>query len=159
MNPHELQRVVTGVNADERSVVVRRGASPTIVFPGDDPQAWVSEIWVGDAVPADLADDRDLAEGTWQLNPPPAGAAFRLFQLPPRDDPGSDSGMHVTSSVDCVVVVSGRLHLVLEEDEVELGPGDCVVQRGTVHAWQNRGDEPCIAAAVLFSARDEGDRP
>lgn len=157
MNPHELQRVVTGVNADGRSAVVRRGASPTVAFPGDSPRAWVSEIWVGDTVPADLADDRDLAERDWRLEPPPDGAAFRLFQLPPRSEGGSDSGMHVTSSVDCVVVLSGRVWLVLEEDEVELGPGDSVVQRGTVHDWQNRGDEPCVVAAVLVSARDGSD--
>jgi hypothetical protein len=32
---------------------------------------------------------------------------------------------------------------------VELSQGDVVVQRGTNHAWSNRGTEPCLIAFVL----------
>ena len=42
--------------------------------------------------------------------------------------------------------------MVMEEGEVLLKPGDCIVQRGTNHAWKNRGDKPCLLAAVLVDA-------
>jgi hypothetical protein len=30
--------------------------------------------------------------------------------------------------------------------------GDCLVQRGTNHAWSNRSAAPCLVAFVLVSA-------
>ena len=37
-----------------------------------------------------------------------------------------------------------------EEDDVLLKAGDVVVQRGTNHAWANRGTEPCTIMFVLI---------
>jgi mannose-6-phosphate isomerase-like protein (cupin superfamily) len=48
-----------------------------------------------------------------------------------------------------VQVVAGRVRLVLEAAAVDLGPGDCVVARGTAHRWEQRGD----AAATLSRVR------
>jgi hypothetical protein len=31
--------------------------------------------------------------------------------------------------------------------------GDCLVQRGTNHAWSNRSDKPCLVAFVLLDAK------
>ncbi|MGI9451714.1 MAG: cupin domain-containing protein, partial [Geminicoccaceae bacterium] len=39
---------------------------------------------------------------------------------------------------------------LLDEDEVHLSAGDMVVQRGTNHAWSNRGHEPCVIAFILI---------
>ena len=36
---------------------------------------------------------------------------------------------------------------------VHLKQGDCIVQRGTVHDWINRGAVPCIIAFVLIAAK------
>ena len=33
-----------------------------------------------------------------------------------------------------------------------LARGDNIVQRGTMHAWRNRSDEPCIMSFVLIEA-------
>jgi quercetin dioxygenase-like cupin family protein len=41
----------------------------------------------------------------------------------------------------------------LDETDVHLKAGDVLVQRGTVHNWVNRGDEPCIMAFVLVDAK------
>jgi hypothetical protein len=38
--------------------------------------------------------------------------------------------------------------------EVELGPGDIVVQNGTNHRWVNRSDDEVTMAVVLVGARD-----
>ena len=42
--------------------------------------------------------------------------------------------------------------MVMEKGEVLLRPGDCIVQRGTSHAWKNKGNKPCLLAAVLIDA-------
>lgn len=60
--------------------------------------------------------------------------------------------MHATDSLDLVVVVAGRVRLVLESAEVDLGPGDAVVQQGTWHAWRNPWEEPCVLAGVVIGA-------
>jgi mannose-6-phosphate isomerase-like protein (cupin superfamily) len=57
-------------------------------------------------------------------------------------------GRHRTDTVDLLQIVAGRVWLVLDATEVELGPGDCVVQRGTWHTWENRGDEPVTWSVV-----------
>ncbi len=62
-------------------------------------------------------------------------------------------GMHKTSTVDYCVVLSGEIWAVLDESEVLLRAGDCLVQRGTNHAWSNRTDEPCAIAFVLIAAK------
>ncbi|HXZ68517.1 MAG TPA: cupin domain-containing protein, partial [Alphaproteobacteria bacterium] len=43
--------------------------------------------------------------------------------------------------------------LLLDADEVEVKPGDVVVQRGTNHAWVNKGPEPALYLAVLVDAK------
>jgi mannose-6-phosphate isomerase-like protein (cupin superfamily) len=61
--------------------------------------------------------------------------------------------MHKTNSVDYLVVISGEMWMVMEDGEVLLRAGDCVVQRGTNHAWINKSDKPCLLAAVLIEAK------
>jgi len=46
-------------------------------------------------------------------------------------------------------VLSGEIYALLDEGEVRLEAGDVLVQRGTNHAWSNRGDRPCRIAFVL----------
>jgi mannose-6-phosphate isomerase-like protein (cupin superfamily) len=68
-------------------------------------------------------------------------------------DTSRHPGMHKTPSVDYIILLSGEITLVLDEGEVDLKPFDAVVQRGTNHAWVNRGSEPALLMAVLVSAR------
>ena len=58
-------------------------------------------------------------------------------------------GWHTTPTVDYLLVLNGTVVLMLDTAEVELHPGDCVVQRGTRHAWRNRTDEPARLACVM----------
>jgi len=57
--------------------------------------------------------------------------------------------MHKTDTLDYGVVLSGEMHLVMDDTVVLLRPGDSLVQRATNHAWSNRGDVPCVIAFVL----------
>jgi quercetin dioxygenase-like cupin family protein len=52
-----------------------------------------------------------------------------------------------------VTVVSGELYAVLETAETLLRPGDTFIQRGTKHAWSNRGTEPVTVVAVMMAAK------
>ena len=67
-------------------------------------------------------------------------------------EPGSGFTVHQTPTIDFLVVVSGRIELLMEEWSTQLAPGDCLVQRGTRHAWRVLGDEPCTFAAVFLPA-------
>ena len=57
--------------------------------------------------------------------------------------------MHRTASIDYGIVLSGEITLILDDSEVILRAGDVVVQRGTDHAWANRGDVPARVVFVL----------
>jgi quercetin dioxygenase-like cupin family protein len=49
------------------------------------------------------------------------------------------------------IVLAGELWMQLDEEEVHLKSGDVVIQRGTIHNWENRGAEPCIMAFILIA--------
>ncbi|MEE9192496.1 MAG: hypothetical protein V3U04_07805 [Candidatus Aerophobetes bacterium] len=42
--------------------------------------------------------------------------------------------------------------LLLDEDEVDLRPFDVVIQRGTNHAWINKGSKPALLVSVMIDA-------
>ena len=101
------------------------------------------------------------------LSPPVGGSVVRVFTFLPassrskRDLSRFDTGdaieeenpeMHTTRTIDYGIVLSGELDLELDEGEVRLTAGDVVVQRGTRHAWHNRGTVPCKVAFVLISS-------
>jgi hypothetical protein len=62
-------------------------------------------------------------------------------------------GIHITDTVDFDVIVSGEVHLELDDGaEVLLKSSDCVIQNGTRHAWHNRSSEKCVVAVTLVGA-------
>ena len=61
-------------------------------------------------------------------------------------------GLHTTDTIDLVTVISGEIYAITESAETLMRPGDSLVQRGTKHAWSNRGDEPCTLVAVHVAA-------
>jgi oxalate decarboxylase/phosphoglucose isomerase-like protein (cupin superfamily) len=68
-------------------------------------------------------------------------------------------GRHRSETLDLVLVIAGDVHLILEEEpnlrEVHLAAGDCVVQRGVWHRWENRSDTPCVLSTVMVTALDQ----
>lgn len=104
--------------------------------------------------------------------PPPGGYRVHFVQFPaegaekeppqgewPNSGLSSDfqfrdatSGMHMTDSIDVVIVIEGRIGLESEDGTVaELQPGDVVVQNGAMHAWRYR-DVPCRVCFVNLGA-------
>jgi mannose-6-phosphate isomerase-like protein (cupin superfamily) len=168
-----IRRVVTGHSADGKAIV----ASDEVVEPirlSLLPGAEFYRLWGADSPPP-MPDDGTMPPHQAYF-PPLGGFRFGLFTVPPAtavtpDDldiaaafaemeaalPGMAAhmepdhpGMHTTATVDYEFVVSGSIVLELDDGrEVELHPGDTVVQNGTRHAWRNVGDQPCQIVVVL----------
>ncbi len=170
----EIRRVVTGVNGEGKSVIVSDGPPPrSIKLTGG---LKMTDIWHLGSPPESPADGGDLDHYA-NLVPPPGGAHWRAVEYPPESaappDPDVNAlvaeineklpdfvahadlsrlGMHQTPTIDFGVVVSGEIWLELDDGEVHLKPGDSVVQRGTMHAWRNLSDRPCVMYYVLIEA-------
>ena len=174
--PRVPRRVVTGHNADGKSIFITDAATPH-VFQRSPGSAIVMELWETQSTPADNRGNDDAIARGFRLPPPRNGSVFRIIEYPPdsarlkalaaeRAGPDDGSGwlqaadkggarhlgFHKTSSVDYAIVLYGEIHALMDEGEVLLKTGDVLVQRGTNHAWSNRTDEPCTVAFVLIDA-------
>jgi quercetin dioxygenase-like cupin family protein len=143
------RRVVTGHDADGRSVVLADGPAPRT---HSIPSATFHELWNTSAAPAPIA-PAEPSEPTERplVTPPDAnGTIVRIVDM----GLGSRSPMHRTETIDYGIVLAGAVTLLLDDgSETPLGPGDVVVQRGTDHAWVNHGHEPARMAFVLVDGR------
>jgi quercetin dioxygenase-like cupin family protein len=143
-----VRRVVTGEGVDGKAVVV----TDTEVT-GEPPRVGVvlHDLW-GSDMPLTLPTDgrRPEAEG---VAVPHGGFRFALVSFAPREEV-LGGGMHRSDTVDVGIVVSGELWMELDDGaETLLRTGDCLVLNGTVHAWHNRTDEPCVFAMAAVGAR------
>jgi mannose-6-phosphate isomerase-like protein (cupin superfamily) len=128
-----------------------------------------TELWETTSTPADNSGNADAALQTDYLEPKPGGSIFRIVEYPPdsvrlqtlnpsahfgsaADRAGSrHPGMHKTNTIDYAIVLSGEIYAVLETGEILLKAGDCLVQRGTNHAWSNRTESSCQIVFVMIS--------
>lgn len=79
----------------------------------------------------------------------PNGLIARIVDFPP--GPGL---MHRTLTVDFGIVLSGEIELELDNEvKTILKPQDLVVQRGTIHSWNNLGQEPVRMMFVLTASQ------
>jgi len=167
------RRVVTGHDASGRAVVLIDGAAPNAKLRRATGLT-STLLWVTDRSPADNFGSADAAAREIGIAPPPRGSIFRVVDFPPAAEFGAvdnaamlremgiasgqggarHAGMHRTRSIDYAVVISGEITMLLDDSEVHLKAGDVLVQRGTNHAWVNRGRENCRIAFVLIDAKE-----
>ena len=170
-----MRRVVTGHDAKGRAVVLMDGEAPHSFFLERAGGLQLTELWETRSAPADNSGARDAAEHERRIAPVGGGTVFRIIEYPPDSvrlktlapdsffpelgaqaaDPvhRRHPGMHSTHTLDYCVVLSGEIWAVMDEGEVLLRAGDCLVQRGARHAWSNRSEEPCVIAFVLVAAK------
>jgi hypothetical protein len=176
-----VRRVITGKGSDGRSAFISDQAATTTLGTDHTPVTLI-ELWKTDEAPAESASLgphghdgdgwRDPVDGPINISPGPAGSLFRICEFPPLSQlegadwgaafaamgqehgDGADvsSGYHSTSTIDYIVVLEGEIYAMLEGGETLLQPGDTLIQRGTMHAWENRGSEPCRFVSVLVGA-------
>jgi quercetin dioxygenase-like cupin family protein len=90
----------------------------------------------------------DPADEPHVTPPPPGGSRFVIIDYPP----GNSGTMHRTETIDYIIVMSGSIEMVMDDSTVTLHAGDTMIQRGTNHAWFNRGTENARIAFVLIDA-------
>jgi quercetin dioxygenase-like cupin family protein len=112
-------------------------------------------IWSTDRTPADIGVGEAIEDcGARILGtaPPANGSRFAVIDFPP----GNPGRMHRTETIDYVIVIAGEIDMDMDDSTVHLRAGDVMVQRGTNHAWVNRGTAPARLAFVLIDAKPLG---
>lgn len=169
-----MRRVVTGDDADGRSLVVIDGPpSGEIGGPG---LGGLYEIWheaVAGAIDTKVGHDR--GEQTPLLSPAAGKVKVRWFVIEPAPegvpreainaavrerfaqfgaahelrDQNRHPAMHQTQTLDIICLISGDASLILDNTETRLKPGQIVIQRGVSHGWTAHGG-PALFLAVLI---------
>ena len=172
-----IRCVITGRNSAGKSVFVKDASVEPItlsLLPGFE----FHRVWGVDSIPKLPSDGTPPPHPGYF--PPAGGFRFAFFTVPPgtskipenTDLPAAFAeiqaklpgmvevlepmhpGMHTTETVDFDVVLSGEVYLELDDGaEVLLKAGDCVIQNGTRHAWQNRSSKDCTIAVALIGAQ------
>jgi mannose-6-phosphate isomerase-like protein (cupin superfamily) len=170
-----VRRVVTGHLADGRSTLVSDAPAPNVKQRAAGNASTL--LWVTDESPAEVGGAADRAAREIGVPPPPRGTIFRIAEFPPhtggkvrdhesvlrdfgigpdvaRGHPPRHPAIHRTRTIDYVIVLEGEIDLLLDDGEVRLRAGDVVVQRGTNHAWINRGSSVCRLGMVFIDAQE-----
>lgn len=168
------RRIVTGHDADGQSIILFDDQGTNVTHIPSWEGLHVTELWVTSEMPINNHGDTDRALRPMKHDPDPSGTIFRLVEIPPEstttfnpsgifqelgssnkpseEDAARHPTMHKTNSIDYLVVISGEMIMEMENGSTLLKQGDCIVQRGTNHAWVNRSDKPCLLAAILIDS-------
>ena len=176
----QIRRLVTGHDAEGKAVCISDTTAVNVLSRPNRPGVTLSNLWQTDSSPCTFRGPTETVDGPFVLHPPASGTVFRTVQFEPEDPEAlasldgksafAEMGaadnivenarhpfMHRTNTVDYAVVLSGEIYLMLDDEEYLLKTGDTVVQRGTNHAWSNRGKEPCEIAFILVDAVPDND--
>lgn len=176
-----IHRVVTGHDADGKSVVVSNGPLPTVRSLASVPGMVFHEVWELSGAPPLVDNGDDPTLGPLKHIANENGNILRFVDFPPDEDylTGDQSPslmeklfdevnnpeglttkmdsphpmMHRSEAIDYCVLIEGEMTLILDRSEVLLKPGSVVVQRGTNHAWANRSGKPCRMLYVQIDGR------
>lgn len=174
MSAIQQRRIVTGHNSDGKSVILFDDKGLNVTHIPSWEGLYVTELWVTSEMPINNHGEEDRSLRPMKHDPDPSGTIFRLVEIPPESkttfnasgiftelgssnkptdaDSARHPTMHKTDSIDYLVVISGEMTMEMEEGSTLLKQGDCIVQRGTLHAWVNTSDQPCLIAAILVDA-------
>ena len=176
MSESNIRRVVTGHDANGRSVFISDGPTPHVKTSPHRPGVVINNLWATDAMPVATHGSTDPVTDSMKLEPVANGINFRVVEFAPETDyianvsaedaanafgaMGADHAlegaaarhpfMHKTKTLDYGIVLSGEIYLMLDDDEVLMNAGDVCIQRATNHVWSNRSDEVCRIAFVLI---------
>lgn len=173
-----IRRVVTGKDSTGKAIILSDSIAANVQTREGSTTA-STLLWVTDATPAVLTGNADSANRQIGIPPPDGGTVFRIVEFGPDKHATADAatlharlremgvapegaqaqnprhpGMHRTRTIDYALVLSGEIDMLLDDSEVHVKAGDVVIQRGTNHAWVNRGDTPCLIAFVLVDGKD-----
>lgn len=174
-----IRRVVTGHDAEGRSVIVSDGPTPRVVEMPFWAGNGITSVWSTSSGPASNADEELVKEVLGFPDRGSGGVSLMFMHIPPASelkdlspenqaiatmpvadfmpeamniDTSRHYGMHATETVDLLIMLKGELTLILDEGEVTLKPFDTVVQRGVNHGWENRGTETALIVSAVIDA-------
>ena len=148
-----IRRVVTGHDSKHAAKVILEGPAANTKTPRQGVASTL--MWSTDSMPADIAIGErveDMGARILGTAPPENGSRFIVMEFAP----GIASEMHRTETIDYIAVLAGEIDMDMDDSTVKLRAGDIMVQRGTNHAWVNRGNEPARLAIVLLDAKPLG---
>ncbi|ANQ85162.1 cupin domain-containing protein [Azoarcus olearius] len=139
----------------EVNILWRTPPLPTIAPRADDAGAAIASVLpdAGGTTALLVCFPPDSAPGA-DFDPAAAGAEFaeRLPGLAECFEPDAP-GFHRSATIDYGVVIEGEIWLELDDGVTRhLRQGDVIVQRGTRHAWRNRGSKPARLLFTLIGA-------
>ena len=183
--PNPVRRVVTGHDAQGRSIVVSDGPAPFVHVNPADPEWYSTDVFRSVGAPAAIVTHpTETTEGPRRQLPTPRGTVIRVNNFPPEPESvrrmtpedsqrafaslgnakaatfgkgGRHPLMHRTETIDYAIVVSGEITMLLDVGEVLLKAGDILIQCGTNHAWVNRSNAPAVVIFVLIDGEFEPD--
>ncbi len=171
----KLRRIITATDSEGQSEIMIDDGPAATFLSGD--VAGLFEIWTDQSHgPLETSKTTDQAQGKPVLSPAPGKVKIRWFSIAPNDgtipdetiremtraafvemgagdhqpDTRKHPAMHVTDTLDAIILIKGQVKLILDKEETIIGPGDVVVQRATNHAWAVVSDEPALFVAVLM---------
>jgi hypothetical protein len=168
-----IRRIVTGHDAEGRSIFLEDGPAPHPFSPSHSPNVGLTNLWLTDTLPASNADGAEPTAQPFRLEPPAAGNVVRIVEFPPdkernygnqpevfrqygadraHDAKARHPGFHKTQSVDYAILLEGEIWALMDVGETLMKPGDVLIQRGTNHAWANRSTAPARVLFVLNGA-------
>jgi len=145
-----IRRVVTSEDAAGRGVLLADGEpGNSIVLNGTR----ITRLWEAPGLPASLplAGDAGATAGN-AYREGFAGTSFYVAELP-GGARAPAIPMHRNRTLDYMAILSGRIVLKIESRELELGPGDVIVQGGNLHTFENRWDESCLLLFVVVTGQ------
>jgi quercetin dioxygenase-like cupin family protein len=143
----KIRRIVTGHDGAGKAVIWKDEMKEGAATPVDRISS--NLMWATDEVPFDYTRDEDMGARKLGIAPPPGGTRFSVIEI----QPGNAPYMHRTDTVDFVICLAGEIDMQLSEQTVKMRAGDVMVQRGTDHAWINRGTAPARLAVVLVDGK------
>ena len=169
-----VRRVVTGTDSAGKSVLVSDGVVPHSHDFESMPGQSQIRVWFTAGTPTSQTPEAEPTNNHGPVVPGPGGASFLIVRYAPDSvvmspdfDPlaaGQEleayapdlaelfepNGMHKTPSIDYGVVLEGEVWLELDDGvQVQLTPGDTIVQVAARHAWRNKTKAPATVAVVL----------
>jgi quercetin dioxygenase-like cupin family protein len=166
-----IRRVVTGHDNDGHAVVQDDRVLPVSSRVG---------VWFTGPGPARNDGDAPITTHPAKLEPPSGGTTLRIVELAPLSSLPKESeeakqrrahekfvefealhtlipgraGLHRSKTLDYIIVLDGELTCVLDDGDVTLHTGDILIQRGTAHTWENRGNHPVKYVVMMVDAQE-----
>ena len=144
-SPEPIRRIVTSHNEKSQAVVSR---DDLMLGEVQHHGNIATLLWSSDSFPPDVQCEDDTGKvATGIVN---NGSILRVVDFPPH----SSGLLHRTLSQDYVVVLKGTIALTLDDGSKTLvKEGGVVVQRATMHGWDNETDNWARILCVLVPAK------